>query len=117
MRSKVRALRAHTAARRAGQAEVLLKGLGFVTADLQRPTRLLSGGWRMRVALAKALLAKPNAPRPVEMSGEWRGPAVCLTESACQGMERNSSITFNTLCVGCLVGVVVVVSVSYGFAL
>ncbi|CAK9088465.1 unnamed protein product [Durusdinium trenchii] len=43
-----------------GQAEVLLKGLGFVTADLQRPTRLLSGGWRMRVALAKALLAKPN---------------------------------------------------------
>lgn len=43
-----------------GQAEVILKGLGFEEIDLQKPTRLLSGGWRMRVALAKALLAKPN---------------------------------------------------------
>jgi len=42
------------------QAEALLKGLGFSATDLQLPTRLLSGGWRMRVALAKALLAKPN---------------------------------------------------------
>ena len=42
------------------QAEAVLKGLGFSAADLQRPTRLLSGGWRMRVALAKALQAKPN---------------------------------------------------------
>lgn len=43
-----------------GRAEVILKGLGFEEIDLQKPTRLLSGGWRMRVALAKALLAKPN---------------------------------------------------------
>ncbi|CAE7519694.1 ABC transporter F family member 3 [Symbiodinium microadriaticum] len=43
-----------------GQAEVILKGLGFKEEDLRKPTRLLSGGWRMRVALAKALLAKPN---------------------------------------------------------
>lgn len=34
--------------------------MGFEEIDLQKPTRLLSGGWRMRVALAKALLAKPN---------------------------------------------------------
>ena len=43
-----------------GQAEIILKGLGFKEEDLRKPTRLLSGGWRMRVALAKALLAKPN---------------------------------------------------------
>ena len=43
-----------------GQASVLLKGLGFKAEDLRKPTRLLSGGWRMRVALAKALLAQPN---------------------------------------------------------
>mmetsp|Transcript_46665 Transcript_46665/g.109267 ORF Transcript_46665/g.109267 Transcript_46665/m.109267 type:complete len:811 (-) Transcript_46665:85-2517(-) len=43
-----------------GQAEVILKGLGFKEEDLRKPTRLLSGGWRMRVALAKALLAKPH---------------------------------------------------------
>ena len=42
------------------QAEAILKGLGFSATDLQRPTRLLSGGWRMRVALAKALIAKPH---------------------------------------------------------
>ena len=43
-----------------GQAEALLKGLGFSVEDLRKATRLLSGGWRMRVALAKALLAQPN---------------------------------------------------------
>ena len=43
-----------------GQAEVILKGLGFNEEHLQKPTSLLSGGWRMRVALAKALLAKPS---------------------------------------------------------
>ena len=43
-----------------GQAEVILKGLGFTEDHLRKPTHLLSGGWRMRVALAKALLAKPN---------------------------------------------------------
>lgn len=43
-----------------GEAESILKGLGFTSDALQMPTRLLSGGWRMRAALAKALLARPN---------------------------------------------------------
>lgn len=42
------------------RAELLLKGLGFSTEDMRKPTRLLSGGWRMRTAIGKALLAKPN---------------------------------------------------------
>jgi len=42
------------------QAEVLLKGLGFSMEDLSCKTERLSGGWRMRIALAKALFAKPN---------------------------------------------------------
>jgi ATP-binding cassette subfamily F protein 3 len=40
-------------------AEVL-KGLGFSLADQQRPTQEFSGGWQMRIALAKLLLARPN---------------------------------------------------------
>ena len=37
------------------RAEALLLGLGFKPAELQRPVRDFSGGWRMRLALAQAL--------------------------------------------------------------
>lgn len=42
------------------KAEEILEGLGFPTADLDKPLRLFSGGWRMRVMLAKLLLQKPS---------------------------------------------------------
>ena len=42
------------------QTEEILEGLGFSTDDLTRPLRLFSGGWRMRVMLAKLLLQKPS---------------------------------------------------------
>ncbi|MFT4095270.1 MAG: ABC-F family ATP-binding cassette domain-containing protein [Niabella sp.] len=40
--------------------EEVLQGLGFSNADLQRPYKEFSGGWRMRVLLAKMILAKPD---------------------------------------------------------
>jgi ATP-binding cassette subfamily F protein 3 len=42
------------------QAEHVLAGLGFSIADLARDTSEFSGGWQMRVALAKLLLRRPN---------------------------------------------------------
>jgi ATP-binding cassette, subfamily F, member 3 len=42
------------------KAEEILEGLGFKTEDLDKPLRLFSGGWRMRVMLAKLLLQKPS---------------------------------------------------------
>ena len=38
----------------------VLKGLGFSLKDQQRKTEEFSGGWQMRIALAKLLLARPN---------------------------------------------------------
>jgi ATP-binding cassette, subfamily F, member 3 len=42
------------------RAEEILEGLGFKTHELQYPLRKFSGGWRMRVMLAKLLLQKPS---------------------------------------------------------
>ena len=42
------------------KTEEILEGLGFTTADLHKPLKNFSGGWRMRVMLAKLLLAKPS---------------------------------------------------------
>jgi ATP-binding cassette subfamily F protein 3 len=42
------------------RAEEVLEGIGFSTTDLHRPLREFSGGWRMRVMLAKLLLEKPS---------------------------------------------------------
>ena len=46
--------------RREAQAEQVLLGLGFSRRDLERQTQEFSGGWQMRIALAKALMQRPD---------------------------------------------------------
>jgi ATP-binding cassette subfamily F protein 3 len=43
-----------------GKAQAVLRGVGFSDADFHRPIAELSGGWRMRVALARLLLEQPD---------------------------------------------------------
>lgn len=42
------------------EIEKVLIGLGFYRSDFERPTSEFSGGWRMRIELAKILLSKPD---------------------------------------------------------
>lgn len=42
------------------EIEKILKGLGFAREDFTRPTSEFSGGWRMRIELAKILLQNPD---------------------------------------------------------
>jgi ATP-binding cassette subfamily F protein 3 len=42
------------------RTEEVLQGLGFANEDLERPYKEFSGGWRMRVLLAKMILQQPD---------------------------------------------------------
>ena len=46
--------------RRQALAEAVLLGLGFSRTDFERDTKEFSGGWQMRIALAKALMQNPD---------------------------------------------------------
>src|SRR5690606_33528333 len=42
------------------QAELILMGLGFSRSDFEKPVESFSGGWRMRIELARLLLQDPD---------------------------------------------------------
>jgi ATP-binding cassette subfamily F protein 3 len=46
--------------RRSAEAKKILMGLGFRVTDFDRPASAMSGGWRMRVAIARLLLQAPD---------------------------------------------------------
>ncbi|KDN39619.1 putative positive effector protein GCN20 [Tilletiaria anomala UBC 951] len=62
------------------RAAALLYGLGFNESDQQKPTKAFSGGWRMRLALARALFCKPDLLMLDEPSNHLDLPAVAWLE-------------------------------------
>ena len=57
LQERFEALDGYTMEAKAGE---ILEGIGFTTEELSRPLKTFSGGWRMRVMLAKLLLEKPS---------------------------------------------------------
>ncbi len=59
----------------------ILEGLGFKTSDLSRPMKEFSGGWRMRVVLAKMLLEQPDVMLMDEPTNHLDLPSIEWLES------------------------------------
>lgn len=69
------------------KAEEILAGLGFSAADSQRPLKEFSGGWRMRVMLAKILLQKPDLLLLDEPTNHLDLPSIKWLESYLNAFE------------------------------
>ena len=67
------------------RAAEVLEGLGFTTADLQRPYSQFSGGWRMRVLLAKMMLQAPDLLLLDEPTNHLDLPSIEWLERYLQG--------------------------------
>ncbi len=69
------------------KTEEILEGLGFKTADLKRPLSEFSGGWRMRVMLAKLLLQNPKLLLLDEPTNHLDLPSIEWIEDYLQSYE------------------------------
>ncbi|MDH5610683.1 MAG: ATP-binding cassette domain-containing protein, partial [Cyclobacteriaceae bacterium] len=69
------------------RAEEILEGIGFSTEDLKRPLREFSGGWRMRVMLAKLLLERPSLLMLDEPTNHLDLPSIQWIEQYLQSYE------------------------------
>ncbi|MFM7628287.1 MAG: ribosomal protection-like ABC-F family protein [Algoriphagus sp.] len=69
------------------KAEEVLEGIGFQTSDLKKPLRQFSGGWRMRVMLAKLLLEKPSLLMLDEPTNHLDLPSIQWVENYLKNYE------------------------------
>lgn len=69
------------------KSESVLEGLGFTTEQLTRPLQTFSGGWRMRVILAKILLNKPDLLLLDEPTNHLDLPSIQWLEGYLQNYE------------------------------
>lgn len=65
----------------------VLAGLGFSEAEQDRPLKTFSGGWRMRVMLAKILLAQPDLLLLDEPTNHLDLPSILWLETYLQNFE------------------------------
>lgn len=68
-------------------AAEILEGIGFSTSDLHRPLSEFSGGWRMRVMLAKLLLEKPSLLMLDEPNNHLDLPSIMWLEGHLKNYE------------------------------
>lgn len=69
------------------KTDAVLEGIGFTTKDLNRPLNEFSGGWRMRVMLAKLLLQKPALLLLDEPTNHLDITSIQWVESYLQGYD------------------------------
>jgi len=84
VQAKLVEINAHEAEYKASQ---ILSGLGFSQADLSRKSQEFSGGWRMRISLAKALFSNPDILLLDEPTNHLDLDAVMWLEDYTQGLE------------------------------
>lgn len=69
------------------KAEEILEGIGFTTEQLHQPLKEFSGGWRMRVMLAKLLLEKPSLLMLDEPTNHLDLPSIRWVENYLKNYE------------------------------
>jgi ATP-binding cassette subfamily F protein 3 len=75
------------------RSEAMLEGLGFTTADLSRPYNEFSGGWRMRVLLARMMLQQPDVLMLDEPTNHLDLPSIEWLERYLQRYQGTVIIT------------------------
>lgn len=75
------------------RSEAMLEGLGFSTADLSRPYNEFSGGWRMRVLLARMMLQQPDVLMLDEPTNHLDLPSIEWLERYLQRYQGTVIIT------------------------
>ena len=68
------------------RAQALILGLGFKVSELEHPVNSFSGGWRMRLQLARALMCPPTCCC-------WTSPPTTWTWTPWSGWKPGSSAT------------------------
>src|SRR5664279_4726388 len=79
------------------KTEEVLQGLGFSNAHLQRPYREFSGGWRMRVLLAKMILQKPDLLLLDEPTNHLDLPSIEWLEKYLQHYQGSVAVSYTHL--------------------
>jgi ATP-binding cassette, subfamily F, member 3 len=75
------------------EADRILLGLGFALEDLERPPEAFSGGWRMRVALAKVLFQQPDILILDEPTNHLDMPSVAWLDSFLRNLNGTLLLT------------------------